>query len=50
MQDGTQLWNSIIGYDSAGENVAYGLDRVDDIILSSENGYIIIGAISCTTS
>jgi hypothetical protein len=43
MQDGTQLWNSIIGYDSEGENLAYGLDKVNDIILSSENGYIIVG-------
>ena len=43
MQDGTQLWNSIIGYDSAVENVAYGLDKVNDMILSSENGYIIVG-------
>ena len=43
MQDGTQLWNSIIGYDSEGENFAYGLDKVNDIILSSENGYIIVG-------
>jgi len=43
MQDGTQLWNSIFGYDSEGENFAYGLDKVNDIILSSENGYIIVG-------
>mgnify|MGYP001270864974 FL=1 len=43
MQDGTQQWNSIIGYDSEGENLAYGLDEVNDIILSSENGYIIVG-------
>lgn len=43
MQDGTLLWNSIIGYDLEGENLSYGLDEVNDIILSSENGYIIVG-------
>ena len=43
MQDGTLLWNSIIGYDSEAENLTYGLDEVNDIILSSENEYIIVG-------
>ena len=43
MQNGTQLWSSIFGYDSEEENAAYGLDKANDIILSSENGYIIIG-------
>ncbi|MDG1223711.1 MAG: Ig-like domain-containing protein [Candidatus Marinimicrobia bacterium] len=43
MQDGTLLWNSIIGYDSEAENLTYGLDEVNDMILSSENEYIIVG-------
>lgn len=43
MQDGTQLWNSIIGYNLEGDNLSYGLDDINDIILSSENGYIIVG-------
>ena len=43
MQDGTQLWNSIIGYDLEGDNLSYGLDDINDIILSYENGYIIVG-------
>ena len=42
-QNGSIIWESIIGYDIDGENTNYGYDISNDIILSNDGGYIITG-------
>ena len=42
-QNGSVIWESIIGYDIDGENTNYGYDISNDIILSNDGGYIITG-------
>ena len=47
-QNGSVIWESIIGYDIDGENTNYGYDMSNDIILSNDGGYIITGQYHAT--